>query len=151
MPKSPYVYLKIKGKWWREHRWVYTQAFGEIPEGMVIHHINFNKRDNRLENLQMMTHQAHSELHNQRYPLSKLCIICGESFTPHPTKRKRAVTCSRECFAIRVGDVHRKIDEKGKEKMIEQRKSGMTLKAITSLHDVSFTTVQRLVAGVPKK
>jgi len=148
---KPYLNVKRGGITWSEHRWVYTQAYGDIPEGMVIHHINFKKRDNRLENLQMMTHQEHSELHNQRYPLTKNCIICGGEFTPRPTKRKIAVTCSRECFSVRVGDVHRKIDQQGKEEMAEQRRSGMTLKAIAALHGVSFTTVQRIVVGIPKK
>jgi hypothetical protein len=40
-----------------EHRYVWTQAHGEIPKGMEIHHINSIKNDNRLENLKLVTHK----------------------------------------------------------------------------------------------
>ena len=50
-----YVQLTKDGKNWLEHRYVWTQANGEIPKGMHIDHINGNKTDNRLENLQCIT------------------------------------------------------------------------------------------------
>lgn len=28
----------VKGKLWRAHRWVWTQAYGPIPEGMQVNH-----------------------------------------------------------------------------------------------------------------
>lgn len=37
------------------HRIVYTAAYGAIPEGMVIDHVNNDKTDNRIANLQLMT------------------------------------------------------------------------------------------------
>lgn len=43
--------------------------------------------------------KCHSKLHNQRHPLTKQCTVCGAEFTPHPTKRDRAKTCSGQCRA----------------------------------------------------
>ena len=41
-----------------EHRVIYEQAFGKIPQGLEIDHINYIRHDNRLCNLQLMTVQA---------------------------------------------------------------------------------------------
>lgn len=43
-----------KMKWFRVHRLVWEAFNGPIPEGMQINHINENKGDNRLENLNTM-------------------------------------------------------------------------------------------------
>ena len=46
----------VKNKtYFRLHRLVWEAFNGEIPEGMTIDHINNDKQDNRLENLQLMT------------------------------------------------------------------------------------------------
>ena len=39
----------------RIHRIIWTAVHGIIPEGMTIDHINNDKHDNRIENLQLMT------------------------------------------------------------------------------------------------
>lgn len=46
-----------------EHRVVYESAFGAIPKGNVIHHIDYNAQNNSLDNLEMMSKEAHDELH----------------------------------------------------------------------------------------
>lgn len=81
-----------------EHRVIMENALGfKLSNAFVVHHINGNKKDNRLENLAVMTHKAHSILHNQKYPVTKKCIVCGKEFTPAPSKRNRAKVCSIEC------------------------------------------------------
>jgi len=44
-----------KRVWLRIHRIVYQEFVGEIPIGMEIDHINCDKNDNRIQNLQMLT------------------------------------------------------------------------------------------------
>ena len=39
----------------RLHRIIWIAAHGMIPQGMVVDHINCNKQDNRLSNLQLLT------------------------------------------------------------------------------------------------
>ena len=49
-----------------EHVYVFEKETGvEIPANCCIHHLNGNKQDNRIENLCMMTHSAHTVYHNK--------------------------------------------------------------------------------------
>lgn len=61
-------YKKIhvgRGKYRRQHRVVMEKHLGrELKEDEVIHHINGNKTDNRVENLQLMSKEEHDKLHN---------------------------------------------------------------------------------------
>jgi len=85
------------GKNGQAHRRVFEEAYGPIPDGCVIHHRNEDTTDNRLSNLELMTYRQHAVHHNEKHPRTKECVICGEEFTPHPTKRARAQTCSAAC------------------------------------------------------
>ena len=47
----------------RLHREVWMAAYGPIPKGYHVHHKNGDKTDNRLENLELITHGEHSSRH----------------------------------------------------------------------------------------
>lgn len=44
-------------------RLVWEAFNGEIPEGMILHHKDMNKQNNRLENFQLVTNSEHSSIH----------------------------------------------------------------------------------------
>jgi hypothetical protein len=44
-------------KYFRVHRLVWENHMGPIPAELIVDHINSNKKDNRLENLQLLTIQ----------------------------------------------------------------------------------------------
>jgi hypothetical protein len=48
----------------RLHRLIFEKAYGPIPDGYDIHHINEVKTENNLENLELMEHGVHISLHN---------------------------------------------------------------------------------------
>lgn len=107
---NPYLQTKREGKKVNEHRAKYAEFLGR-PLGRFefVHHINGNKRDNRLENLELVSPAIHAVRHGrQKYPLTKLCVVCKKKFTPDPTKRKRALTCSPRCRWIRVSLANRR-------------------------------------------
>lgn len=93
-----YRTCKIDGKTKLLHRHVMEQHIGRpLRRDEIVHHRNGDKWDNRIENLEITTSQAHAEHHNQKHPRTKVCVVCGNAFTPHPTKRARNRTCSSEC------------------------------------------------------
>lgn len=62
--KDGYIRIVLSnGKIVQEHKWIWNQTFGRVPSGYTIHHINGNKIDNRIENLQMLLEYEHNKLH----------------------------------------------------------------------------------------
>lgn len=50
-----------------EHIKVFEEATGiRVPKNCDVHHINGNKQDNSINNLCLLTHGAHTALHNRR-------------------------------------------------------------------------------------
>lgn len=56
---------KYRGRYVYEHHLVWWQTTGTlVPEDMLIHHKNEQKRDNRFENLELMLRSSHSRNHH---------------------------------------------------------------------------------------
>lgn len=94
---SEYKRFNVDGENALYHRHIMEKHLGrKLKRDEYVHHINEDKQDNRLENLQVMSPDEHNKHHLQKYPLTKICVICGEEFTPLPTKRSRNKICSSE-------------------------------------------------------
>lgn len=57
--------FSITGKNYLTHRVIWELYYGEIPDGMEIDHINFDRADNHIDNLQLVTHQQNLDRKNQ--------------------------------------------------------------------------------------
>jgi hypothetical protein len=64
--KRGYYEAGIKGRKTRLHRYIYEQAHGPIPRGYDVHHIDEDKTNNSLENLQMLLRSAHNSYHGAK-------------------------------------------------------------------------------------
>ncbi len=104
---------RYRGRYCYEHHLVYWQVTGTLPsKSECLHHINDNKRDNRFENLELMTISDHSSGHAPRASMSKLtCAYCGKKFVRATKDVKHAKNnlgqtdfyCDRVCMAKHFG------------------------------------------------
>ena len=65
------------------HRKVIEDVLGKpIPDGLQVHHINGNRLDNSIKNLQLISHKDHRRIHQGWRPVGqdkweKLCSKCN--------------------------------------------------------------------------
>lgn len=99
------------------HRYVWTKYNGPIPQGFVIHHIDGNKLNNKLDNLQMMTAKEHLALHKKERisngyksrKNSKNLVKCNETNMTYNTIREAS-----QATGISPICIHYAISEKRK-------------------------------------
>jgi hypothetical protein len=87
-------------------RYLWISTNGEIPDGYEVDHINENRTDDRLENLQLLpsleNKMKYANLHKKRM-VECTCSVCGKQFlyekrnlSTHPNP-----CCSRKCGGIK--------------------------------------------------
>ena len=66
------------------HRAIWSYFVGEIPNGYVIHHVDENKANNAIENLQCLTKAEHDKIHRQQKLAARektfICSECGREY-----------------------------------------------------------------------
>ncbi len=81
-----------------------TVAFtmGEIPEGYDVHHSNFDKENNNISNLVLLTKEEHKKIHlshkTKKSPEKKtkfICKVCGCEY--ESVNRGNNNYCSQKC------------------------------------------------------
>lgn len=58
-----YIAVYYKRTLMLQHKAVWLEKYGSVPDGFCIHHKNGDKQDNRLENLELMKKSEHDEEH----------------------------------------------------------------------------------------
>jgi hypothetical protein len=99
---------KYRGRYAYAHHISYWTAFGvTVLPGQVIHHLNGDKMDNRIENLDLTTSSEHSKMHGKKKPYTINCVSCKKDFDILPSKyrtrlrrnKSSYVFCSTSCGA----------------------------------------------------
>lgn len=85
----------------RRHHIVWWLETGEVIQpGEALHHIDGDKTNDKLDNLQKMSHGDHTRLHSSKPEIECTCNICGDIFyTPQfRINQGRGKVCSQECW-----------------------------------------------------
>ena len=123
--------------WFYLHREIWESVHGPIPPGYQVHHINGDKEDNRIENLELLSHSEHSarhidekigpyrakayrnayatriKNHNDRLENRVLvCTYCGKEY--RSGARNPIGYCSRKCI-----DAARTVTFEGEQRMCQ--------------------------------
>lgn len=114
------------GKQWDRsvHRMAWEAFHGSIPPGMVINHINGEKTDNRIENLECCTPSQNS-IHSY--------YVLGKKGSP-PPRYERSSDHPRA-----------KITAEGHAEVLKLRSAGMSQQAIADKFGVSQTAISSLL------
>lgn len=144
-----YAQTKVDGKNRLRHRVIMEEHLGrELLTEEYVHHINGDKKDNRIENLEVIDPITHGRLHHLQRNLTSICAVCGVEFTPHKTKRARNQTCSHEC---RYELIRRKRSKLTDEQIIEIRQRrllGEKLSSLSEAFGISQTHISEIARCV---
>jgi len=157
--KSNYKYVKAPSGYpgkiynWRsrilEHHSVWWLEYGEIIDANthVIHHINENRSDNRIENLQKMTIQEHLSHHNLVYKSKKyICEYCNKNFIRSGKTKSGVSYCSRVCAgkgSIVTNSKNTNIDDNIITQIKNLRQSGLSSYKIAAKLGIARNTVMK--------
>jgi len=94
----PAAHPELEKGWMPEHHFVWWKEHDELPpEDKVIHHKDGDKKNNDIDNLELITPEEHGRIHNKKKTVVKECKICDGHFETIPSDEDRRITCSREC------------------------------------------------------
>lgn len=132
---------RVKGKRKRISHIVLEKVGYKIDSNDVVHHINEDTLDNRIENLRIMSRSNHAKLHNKR-DYNRFGISAAENKREW-SKMYRKYIADQKGIPSRIFKVTREIYFEIKKLL----KQGKTQKYIACLYNLDPSTVSRVNVG----
>lgn len=117
-----------------EHIVIFERETGiTIPNGCCIHHINGDKSDNRIQNLCMMTHSAHTIMHST-----------GRKYS----EESKHIMSEKAKERLKDKTKHPAYKEINIEKMIREVENGETVEAVCRKYGICKSTYYEKKRGI---
>lgn len=117
--RRAWIKVAEPNEWMPRAVWVWIQNACPIPAGFVIHHLNEDTLDDRIENLALIIRAAHPQLHRDQFrqaqsgqvvPVKQLrCTRCGYKFNG---KYQRGITLCDQCRLNGKREANRRYKER---------------------------------------
>jgi DNA-directed RNA polymerase specialized sigma54-like protein len=129
-----YKAIKVDGIKYDEHRYLMEQHLGrKLNSNELVHHKNENKRDNRIDNLEVLSRSDHARLHQT----GKI---------PSEETRKaisNALTGRRNTYCQKLSDDDVRAIRSG----YRPRSKEFGLRALADKYNVAPSTIQRIITN----
>ncbi|MBP3573851.1 MAG: HNH endonuclease [Prevotella sp.] len=128
---TQYKGIRVNGIKIDEHRYIMEQHIGrKLSRYEVVHHKNGNKRDNRIENLEIMNLSEHTRSHN-----------IGKKVSEKTREKIRKNHIGKPNLSCR------KLNDEIVEKILDMKKDGISNRKIAKLFGINHQSVNDLVNG----
>lgn len=127
---NKYKSLRINGIKYDEHRMIIENYLGrKLNRNEVVHHINGDKSDNRIENLKVMSLSEHTKLHMKN--------------------RKISLEVRNKISKSSIGKINSKrtFDENTVFEIYKKHSQGTSNRKIAKLYGVSHATIDCIING----
>lgn len=142
---------KIRQK--KLHREIMERHIGrELNANELVHHINEDRQDNRIENLKIVTHKEHAQIHLKvkRIILEFVCAFCGTEFKREMTPQKlnyikthnqTKFFCSKECSHAHQIKNKKSITKDEATLIAKGIAEGLNMNQISKKYKIKYMTV----------
>lgn len=135
-----YLFYCENGKMNYLHREVAKVAYGDIPPGYHVHHIDGDKSNNQAVNLEILTNSEHIRKHRPR----KKIVICDRCGTEFSIKNKDFLRSEQHYCSTTCRDIgQRKLPRPDAVTLFHQMQSISNWSKIGKLYGVSDNTVRK--------
>lgn len=126
---TTYKAIRVNGEKKDEHRHIMEQHIGrKLTRYEVVHHKNGNKRDNRIENLEIMSLSEHTRIHK-----------IGKSVSKETKEKIRNYRIGKPNISCR------KLNDESVKKILEMKKEGFSNRKLAEIFGINRQSVADIV------